>query len=137
MEDLLLSPRQHLGMASPNGFSVDGNFPGLVLELKRVVWTREVSTHPSKSSLFSRLRSFPARTVGTLHSSSELEPLNRLNHSHKVLARQSQIHWLPFRRKYWRDTSGSMVSPDNSVRLLKKRNSDFSLPRSLKAFGWT
>lgn len=91
-EDLSLSPRQHLGMTSAKGLSVGENFPDSALELKRVVWICDVSTHPSNSSLFSCLRSFPARNSGTWHSNSELEPLKRLNQSHKVLARQSQIH---------------------------------------------
>ncbi|TNN49701.1 hypothetical protein EYF80_040106 [Liparis tanakae] len=99
MEDLSLSPRQQRGMLSPRGFSVEENFPPCPLELK------------------SRFKSFPVRNSGTLHSNSELEPLKRLNQSHKVLARQSQIHWFPFKRRYWRDTRASMVSPVNTIEI--------------------
>lgn len=38
MDDLSLSPRQHLGMLSSRGFSVEENFPDCALELKRLVW---------------------------------------------------------------------------------------------------
>lgn len=38
IEDLSLSPRQHLGMVSPTGLSVERNFPDCGLELKRLVW---------------------------------------------------------------------------------------------------
>lgn len=38
IEDLSLSPRQHLGMVSPRGLSVEGNFPECAFELKRLVW---------------------------------------------------------------------------------------------------